>query len=114
MKKVIKLTESDLRRIVRRVIAEQKRAGTNTEVLSSISSMNFAKENCKDVYKRGDIELSFDYCNKTYPNIVISYPQEGLEVLDINPANPKIIKTWEFFSEEDIPDLELTVKNIVK
>lgn len=43
---------------------------------------------------------------------MISYPTEGLELLDIK--TPKIIKTWEFFSEEDIPDLEQTVKNVVK
>jgi len=112
MRKVIKLTESDLRRIVRRVIAEQGRSGTNPEVLDAIKSMNFAKEYCVRASDKGDIELSYDYCNKTYPHIMISYPTEGLELLDIK--TPKIIKTWEFFSEEDIPDLEQTVKNVVK
>ena len=111
MKKVIKLTESDLRRIVRRVIAEQKRAGTDPVILEAIDNMNFKKEYCVNKGNE-DVELSFEYCNKDYPHIMISYPSEGLELLDIK--TPKIIKTWEFFSEEDIPDLEQTVKNVVK
>lgn len=111
MKKVIKLTESDLRRIVRRVIAEQKRAGTDPVILEAIDNMNFKKEYCVNKGNE-DVELSFEYCNKDYPHIMISYPSEGLELLDIK--NQKIIKIWEGFTRDDIPELEGQVKNLSK
>jgi len=109
MKKVIKLTESDLRRIVEKVISEQSRSGNNPKVLEAISDMNFKKEACPNKGTSSTFDISHEFCNTTYPNIVISYTSDGLELLDLK--NQKIIKTWEGFTEQDIPELEEYVKS---
>ena len=107
MKKVIKLTESDLRRIIEKVISEQSRRGTNPQVLQAIANMNFKIEACKKEENENS-ELSHEFCNTTYPNIMISYVDNGLELLDLK--NFKKIKVWEVFNEKDIPELENYVK----
>ena len=107
MKKVIKLTESQLRKIVQRVIKEQSQAGKDPAVLEAIANMKFTKQACrKEPISAPD--LMHEYCNTTYPNIVISYTNDGLELLDLK--NQKIIKVWEGFTEQDIPELEKYVK----
>lgn len=108
MKKVIKLTESDLYRIVKKVIAEQSSAGKDPVVLQTIADMNFTKQACKKE-QISSFDLSYEYCNKTYPNIMISYTNDGLELLDTK--NQKIIKVWEGFTEENLPELEEYVKS---
>ena len=107
MKKVIKLTESDLRRIIEKVISEQSRRGTNPQVLQAIADMNFKIEACKKE-ENESAELSHEFCNTTYPNIMISYVDNGLELLDLK--NFKKIKVWEVFNEKDIPEWENDVK----
>jgi len=47
MTKVIRLTESQLRKIVEKVIAEQSRSGTDPAVLQAIADMSFTKEACR-------------------------------------------------------------------
>ena len=108
MKKVIKLTESDLYRIVKKVIAEQSAAGKDPIIVQAITDMNFTKDACKGE-KLPMPELSHEYCNKTYPNIMISYTTDGLELLDTK--NQKIIKVWEGFTEANLPELEEYVKS---
>ena len=107
MKKVIKLTESQLIKIVQKVISEQYGAGTDPEIIQAITDMNFTKQACRKE-KISAPELSHEYCNTTYPNIMISYTSDGLELLD--RKNMKIIKVWEGFTKEDIPELEKYVK----
>ena len=107
MKKVIKLTESQLIKIVQKVISEQSRSGTNPVILQAIADMNFTKQACrKEPISAPD--LMHEFCNTTYPNIMISYLTDGLELLD--RKNMKIIKVWEGFTEQDIPELEKYVK----
>ena len=108
MKKVIKLTESDLRRIVKKVISEQSRRGTNPAVLQAISNMNFTPEACPNKEKNSPLDLTHEFCNTTYPNILISYVADGLELLDLKTM--KIIKKWEGFNENNVPELENYVK----
>jgi hypothetical protein len=133
MTKVIRLTESQLRKIVEKVIAEQSRSGTDPAVLQAIADMSFTKEACRKNSESnklltplilrqmqidkwdGDVpnkisapDLVHEFCNTTYPNIEISYTTDGLELLDLKKQ--KIIKVWEGFSEKDIPELKKYVK----
>ena len=107
MKKVVRLTESQLIKLIKNVISEQARGGTDPEVLQAIADMKFTKDACRKE-KISAPELSHEYCNTTYPNIMISYTSDGLELLD--RKNMKIIKVWEGFTEQDIPELEKYVK----
>lgn len=107
MKKVVRLTESQLIKLIKNVISEQARGGTDPEVLQAIADMNFTKDACRKE-KISAPELVHEYCNTTYPNIMISYTLDGLELLD--RKNMKIIKVWEGFAEKDIPELEKYVK----
>ena len=107
MKKVVRLTESQLIKLIKNVISEQARGGTNPEVLQAIADMRFTKDACRKE-KISAPELVHEYCNTTYPNIMISYTPDGLELLDTK--NMKIIKVWEGFTEQDIPELEKYVK----
>jgi hypothetical protein len=107
MKKVVRLTESQLIKLIKNVISEQARGGTDPEVLQAIANMNFKKDACRKE-KISAPELVHEYCNTTYPNIMISYTLDGLELLDTK--NMKIIKVWEGFTEQDIPELEKYVK----
>jgi hypothetical protein len=107
MTKVIRLTESQLIKLIKNVISEQARGGTDPEVLQAIADMNFTKDACRKE-KISAPELVHEYCNTTYPNIMISYTLDGLELLD--RKNMKIIKVWEGFTEKDIPELEKYVK----
>lgn len=107
MKKVVRLTESQLIKLIKNVISEQARGGTDPEVLQAIADMKFTKDACRKE-KISAPELVHEYCNTTYPNIMISYTSDGLELLDTK--NMKIIKVWEGFTEQDIPELEKYVK----
>lgn len=107
MKKVVRLTESQLIKLIKNVISEQARGGTDPDVLQAIADMNFTKDACRKE-KISAPELVHEYCNTTYPNIMISYTLDGLELLD--RKNMKIIKVWEGFTEKDIPELEKYVK----
>lgn len=107
MKKVVRLTESQLIKLIKNVISEQARGGTDTKVLQAIANMKFTKDACRKE-KISAPELVHEYCNTTYPNIMISYTLDGLELLD--RKNMKIIKVWEGFAEKDIPELEKYVK----
>ncbi len=107
MKKVVRLTESQLRKIIERVINEQPQGGNDPVILQAISNMNFTKQACKKEPISAP-DLMHEYCNITYPNIMISYTNDGLELLDLK--NQKIIKVWEGFTEQDIPELEKYVK----
>lgn len=53
MKKVIRLTESDLTRIVQRVITESKKKPSKSEILK------MSKDELKDVY--GELEVKGEY-----------------------------------------------------
>ena len=107
MKKVVRLTESQLIKLIKNVISEQSRGGTDPEVLQAIADMNFTKDACRKE-KISAPDLVHEYCNTTYPNIEISYTIDGLELL--NTKTMKIIKVWEGFTKEDIPELEKYVK----
>jgi hypothetical protein len=107
MTKVIRLTESQLRKIVEKVIAEQSSTGTDPVILKAIADMSFTKEACGKE-KISALDLVHEFCNTTYPNIVISYTTDGLELLDLK--NQKIIKVWEGFDKNNIPELEKYVK----
>ena len=56
MKKIIRLTETDLSRIVKRVIEESKSTPTKREILG------MSKDELKDVY--GDLEVKGSYLGK--------------------------------------------------
>lgn len=66
----------------------------NSEIIDTMKDMGFEKQNCKNSNKTNSLslELSFEYCNKSKPQIVISYPKPytSLEVLDL--INQKIIE----------------------
>lgn len=56
MKKVIRLTESDLTRIIKRVISESKKTPSKSEILK------MSKDELKDVY--GELEIEGEYLGK--------------------------------------------------
>lgn len=105
MKKVFRISEENLVRLIKRVISEQ----TNPDILASLKEMGFGKENCPTYDPKSD-KINFQYCHQKNPKIVIQYRDNGLELLDL--MNEKILGSWENFNTDDIIDLESTVKNI--
>jgi len=105
MKKVFRISEENLVRLIKRVISEQ----TNPDILDSLKEMGFGKENCSTYDPKSD-KINFQYCHQKNPKIVIQYRDNGLEILDL--MNEKILGSWENFNTDDIIDLESTVKNI--
>lgn len=105
MKKVFRISEENLVRLIKRVISEQ----TNPDILASLKEMGFGKENCPTYDPKSD-KINFQYCHQKNPKIVIQYRDNGLEILDL--MNEKILGSWENFNTDDIIDLESTVKNI--
>ena len=105
MKKVFRISEENLVRLIKRVISEQ----TNPDILDSLKEMGFGKENCPTYDPKSD-KINFQYCHKKNPKIVIQYRDNGLEILDL--TNEKILGSWENFNTNDIIDLESTVKNL--
>jgi|LakMenE01Jun11ns_1017448.scaffolds.fasta_scaffold9816937_3 hypothetical protein len=118
-KRVIRLTETDIKNIVRRVISEQNApvknavkgyddlksavGGPDPEIVETLKDMGFEKQFCKNakVNPMG-IELSYEYCNKARPQILVSYPKpyDSAEVVDL--INQKIIEIIDNVSPEKL------------
>lgn len=107
MKKVVRLNESELVQLIKKVISEQN---DNPEILKSILDMGFGKKYCPN-YKPESESLAFEYCHKNNPSLVISYRDGGLEIVDLKKK--KIHNSWEVFNTEDLLDLEGTVKSLL-
>lgn len=107
MKKVVRLNESELVQLIKKVISEQT---DNPEVLKSILDMGFDKKYCPN-YKPESESIAFEYCHKNNPSLVISYRDGGLEIVDLKKK--KIHNSWEVFNTEDLLDLEGTVKSLL-
>lgn len=109
MKKTIKLTESDLKRIIQRVIREnQSSPGNNPEILAAIKDYGFEKKNCEN-YQENTDKLSHQFCHSMNPKLIILYDsQGGLELLDT--ASEEILGSWDNFMVEDLVDLEGLLK----
>lgn len=92
MKKIVKLTEADLYRIVKRVINEQSTTGQtpNTQYMASGTKFCFF----------GSCRIDIKVINKTTSQIVVS---KGAEGSDVNSIYPQVLK--------QIQD-ELLAKNI--
>jgi len=92
MKKIVKLTEADLYRIVKRVINEQSTTGQtpNTQYMAAGTKFCFF----------GSCRIDIKVINKTTSQIVVS---KGAEGSDVNSIYPQVLK--------QIQD-ELLAKNI--
>jgi hypothetical protein len=66
------------------------------EIVETLRDMGFEKQFCKSSKSNpSGIELSHEYCNKSRPQVLISYPKPytAIEVLDL--INQKIIEIIE-------------------
>ena len=73
------------------------------EIIETLRDMGFEKQFCKNakVNPMG-IELSYEYCNKARPQILVSYPKpyDSAEVVDL--INQKIIEIIDNVSPEKL------------
>lgn len=106
MGKKIRLTESELISLIKKVISEQD-GGPDTEILMSLEDMGFDKKNCKNYIPKSE-KLSWEYCHNQKPYIVVSYPSpyNVIEILDT-----KNMKRVETIENPNVVDLEATIKS---
>ena len=108
MKKTVKLTESDLLRIIKRLVRENEGPQFNSEVLEALTDYGFAKKNCKNYDARTE-SLSTQFCHKQNPNLIVLYDGVGLELVNTNTE--EIIKTWEKFEPNNLIEFEESLKS---
>lgn len=131
MSKIVRISEEKLINIINKAISEQKKrqeyerdmiefdniiesflneqenGGPDPEILSSLEDMGFAKKYCKN-YTVNSEKLSYEYCHKTNPHLIISYPNpyNVLEILDT-----KALKIVDKFVNPNAVDIEYTIKS---
>lgn len=108
MKKTVKLTESDLLRIIKRLVRENEGPQFNTEVLEALTDYGFAKKNCRNYDERAE-SLSTQFCHKQNPYLIVLYDGVGLELVNI--SNEEIIKTWDKFGPNNLIEFEMSLKS---
>lgn len=82
MGKKIRLTESELINLIKKVISEQD-GGPDSEILMALEDMGFAKKNCRNYETKSD-KLAWEYCHNQRPYIIVSYPSpyDAIEIMD--------------------------------
>lgn len=108
MKKTVKLTESDLLRIIKRLVRENEGPQFNTEVLEALTDYGFAKKNCRNYDAKAE-SLSTQFCHKQNPYLIVLYDGVGLELVNI--SNEEIIKTWDKFGPNNLIEFEMSLKS---
>jgi hypothetical protein len=95
------ITEEERNNIRKMQLLEQ--VGPDPEIVETLKDMGFEKQFCKNakVNPMG-IELSYEYCNKARPQILVSYPKpyDSAEVVDL--INQKIIEIIDNVSPEKL------------
>lgn len=104
--KIVRLTESQLYNIVKKVISEQNK--NNDNIISAIESLGFTKKACG---KTSDI--GFEWCNVKKPHVIIQYRDGYLQLLNLKTLEKWPDEVYEIFSEDDIPDLEFNIKTML-
>lgn len=104
--KVVKLTESDLRKIVKKVLKEQS---NNLEIVDAIETLGFHKKSCPD--KTSDI--GFEWCHDKKPHVIIQYKDGYLQLLNLKTLEKWPDEVFEVFTLEDLPDLEQSIKSMM-
>lgn len=108
MKKTVKLTESDLLRIIKRLVRENEGPQFNDEVLEALTDYGFSKKNCKNYDAKAE-SLSHQWCHKQNPSLIVLYDGVGLEL--INTGTEEIIKTWDSFGPNNLIEFEESLKS---
>lgn len=100
MARKVRITESELIKLIQKVISEQS-AGPDAEILAALEDMGFAKNNCRN-YENKSEKLAWEYCHSQRPYVIVSYPSpyDALEILDTK--NLKKIATIENPTAEDL------------
>jgi aspartyl/asparaginyl-tRNA synthetase len=104
--KIVKLTESDLRKIVKKVLKEQS---NNLEIVDAIETLGFQKKSCLN--KKTD--FGFEWCHNKKPHIVIQYKDGYLQLLNLKTYEKWPDKVFEVFTLDDLPDLEQSIKSMM-
>lgn len=101
MNKRLLISEEEKNNIRRMQLLEQ--VGPDPEIVETLRDMGFEKQFCKNakVNPMG-IELSHEYCNKSRPQILVSYPKpyDSAEVVDL--INQKIIEVIDGVTPEKL------------
>lgn len=108
MKKTVKLTESDLLRIIKRLVRENEGPQFNSEVLEALTDYGFSKKNCKNYDERAE-SLSTQFCHRQNPSLIVLYDGVGLEL--VNTDTEEIIKTWDMFGPNNLIEFEESLKS---
>lgn len=108
MKKTVKLTESDLLRIIKRLVRENEGPQFNTEVLEALTDYGFAKKNCRNYDAKAE-SLSTQFCHRQNPYLIVLYDGVGLELVNI--SNKEIIKAWDKFGPNNLIEFEMSLKS---
>lgn len=104
--KVVKLTESDLRKIVKKVLKEQS---NNLEIVDAIETLGFHKNSCSDKTSN----IGFEWCHHNKPHVIIQYKNGYLQLLNLKTLEKWPDKVFEIFTLEDLPDLEQSIKSMM-
>lgn len=95
------ISEEERSSIRRMQLLEQ--VGPNPEIIETLKDMGFEKQFCKNAKANPmGIELSHEYCNKSRPQILVSYPKpyDSLEIVDL--INQKIIEIIDMVTPEKL------------
>lgn len=103
----IRLTESELIKLIKKVISEQE-AGPDEDILMSLEDMGFGKSNCPKYDKSAEM-LGWEYCHNQKPFIMVSYPKPYDSIEIMNLKDQKIIDTIDNPTAEE---LESVIKSI--
>lgn len=105
MTRKVRLTESELIKLIQKVISEQNDA-PDAEIVATLTDMGFAKNNCRN-YENKSEKLAWEYCHNQRPYIIVSYPSpyDALEILDT-----KNLKKIAFIENPTAEDLEGAMK----
>lgn len=105
--KVVRLTESQLYNIVKKVISEQNK--NDDKIISAFEGLGFTKAACGN----DAAEIGFEWCNVNKPHVIIQYRDGYLQLLNLKTMDKWPDEVYEIFTEDDLPDLEFNIKTML-
>ena len=95
------ITEEEKNSIRKMQLLEQ--VSPDPEIVETLKDMGFEKQFCKNAKSNpSSVQLSYEYCNKSRPQILVSYPKpyDSLEIVDL--INERIIEVIDDVSPEKL------------